>query len=94
MIPASPSSTSLENFGQLGAAARVFERLEGEFAWAWSMPTTFSKLYVLHIQVHLAVPQPISLTSSNVVEVDAEDEVMIGGRVGFGGNHTDSESFA
>ena len=38
------------------------------------------------MQVHLALPAAVSVTSSDIVEIDADNHVLGGGRVGFAAN--------
>jgi glycosyltransferase involved in cell wall biosynthesis len=74
-----------ENLGQLGAAMRVVPELRGNFiAFVDSDDILFPQFISAHIQVHLALPAPVALTSSNIIETDAEARVIVQGRHGFG----------
>jgi hypothetical protein len=73
-----------ENIGQLRAVLHVFDRLRGSFVVVVDaddvlMPEFLSS----HVQVHLALPASVSLSSSDVIEIDADDRVLGGGWVGF-----------
>ena len=73
------------NFGQLGAYFQVFEQLRGEFVTIVDADDVlFPNFVSSHVQVHLAVPSSVSLTSSNVVEMTAEGRALTGGWGLFG----------
>lgn len=74
-----------ENLGQLGAAIAVLPQLRGNFVvFVDSDDILFPQFISAHIQVHLALPAPVALTSSNIIEADAEARVIVPGRYGFG----------
>jgi glycosyltransferase involved in cell wall biosynthesis len=67
------------NYGQLGAALKILDRLKGEFVcFVDADDVLFPNFVASHVQAHLALPDTVSLTSSNIVEVDAEGKLMAG----------------
>ena len=73
-----------ENIGQLRAVMNVYDRIQGSFVVvADADDLLFSEFLSSHLQVHLALPAAVSLTSSDIVEIDADNRVLSGGRVGF-----------
>jgi len=73
-----------ENVGQLRAALGVFERLRGEYvACVDADDVLFRNFLAAHLQVHLALRAAVGFSSSNIVEMDAERNVLTGGRTGF-----------
>lgn len=76
-----------QNFGQLVAALRIFDRIRGAFVVVVDADDLLFPEYISsHVQVHLALPNAVSFTSSDVVEIDAHDRVLNGHRVGFAHN--------
>ena len=76
-----------ENIGQLRAVMRVFDRIQGSFVVVVDADDLlFPEFLSFHLQVHLALPVPVSLTSSDVVEIDADSRVLNSSRVGFAAN--------
>jgi hypothetical protein len=76
-----------ENIGQLRAVMRVFDRIQGSFVVVVDADDLlFPEFLSSHVQVHLALPAAVSVTSSDIVEIDADDRVLGGGRVGFAAN--------
>jgi glycosyltransferase involved in cell wall biosynthesis len=74
-----------DNFGQLAAAIEVLPQLSGNFVvFVDSDDILFPQFVSSHIQVHLALPAPVSFTSSNIIEADAQARVLVQGRHGFG----------
>lgn len=66
-----------ENLGQLGAAFWALERIKGGFVtFVDADDFLFSNFASTHLQVHLALPQSVALTSSNVVETDAHGRIL------------------
>lgn len=79
-----------ENFGQLGAFLQVLETLDSTFVTIVDADDSLAANYVsAHVQVHLAVPQTVAFTSSNVVEIDAEGRVIARGYANFGNGQDD-----
>jgi hypothetical protein len=73
-----------ENLGQLLAIIRIFDRIRGSFVVVVDADDLlFPEFISSHVQVHLALPSAVSLTSSDIVEIDAQDRVLNGSRQGF-----------
>ena len=76
-----------ENIGQLRAVLQVFDRIQGSFVVVVDADDLlFPEFLSSHVQVHLALPAAVSVTSSDIVEIDADNHVLGGGRVGFAAN--------
>jgi glycosyltransferase involved in cell wall biosynthesis len=76
-----------ENYGQLGGVLRVFARLRGSFVVVVDADDVLFPEYVAsHLQVHLALAAAVGFTSSDIVEIDGDDRVLTGGRLGFAAN--------
>jgi glycosyl transferase family 2 len=76
-----------ENLGQLRAAMHVFDRIRGSFVVVVDADDLlFPEFLAWHLQVHLALPAAVGFTSSDVMEIDADDRVLTGGRSGFAAN--------
>jgi len=76
-----------ENLGQLRAGLEVLDRVRGSFvAFVDADDTLFPNYLSSHVQVHLALPATVAVTSSNIIETDADKNVLTGGRLGFAAN--------
>ena len=76
-----------KNFGQLGAFLHIFDRIQGSFVVVVDADDLLLPEFLSsHVQVHLALPAAVSLSSSDVTEIDADDRVLGGGWVGFAGD--------
>jgi len=76
-----------ENLGQLRAALQIFDRLRGSFvAFVDADDILFPNYLSVHVQAHLALPAAVAFTSSNIIETDADKNVLTGGRLGFAAN--------
>jgi glycosyltransferase involved in cell wall biosynthesis len=76
-----------ENLGQLRAASAILPHLRGEFVVSVDADDfLFSNFLSSHVQVHLALPQSVGFSSSNVVEIDTERRLLTGGWSGFAAN--------
>ncbi len=65
------------NMGQLGAAIWSLGRIRGSFVVFVDADDFLFKNYAsTHLQVHMALPQSVPLTSSSVTEVDAEGRIL------------------
>lgn len=74
-----------ENLGQLGAFFHIFGETRGEFVTIVDADDCLLSSFVSrHVQAHLALPQAVAFTSSNVFEIDAEGRVITGGYGVFG----------
>jgi len=74
-----------DNIGQLGAFLDIFSLIRGEFVTIVDADDVlFSNFLSFHVQVHLAVPRSIAMTSSNVVEMTADARALTGGYATFG----------
>lgn len=74
-----------ENLGQLGAYFDVFKLIRGEFVTIVDADDVlFPNFISSHVQVHLALPASVALTSSNVVEMTAEGRALTSGYAAFG----------
>ena len=73
-----------KNLGQLGAFLRTFDMVSGEFVTIVDADDVlFPNFLSSHVQVHLALPHSVALTSSNVVEITASGRVLTGGYAPF-----------
>ena len=73
------------NLGQLGAFLEVFPEIRGEFATIVDADDVlFANFVSSHVQVHLALPFGVALTSSNVVEMTADGRALSGSHWSFG----------
>jgi len=69
-----------KNYGHLGAAMRIFDRLRGEFvAFVDADDWLFPDFLATHLQVHLGMVRPKAMSSSNVIEVDAGGSILNSG---------------
>lgn len=69
-----------ENLGQLGAAVRALKRANGNFVCIVdSDDYLFPNFASCHIQVHLALPRSVAMTSSNVIEISEAGAMLTGG---------------
>ena len=74
-----------QNLGQLGAFLEIFPLLNGEFITIVDADDVlFSNFLSSHVQVHLALPSSVALTSSNVVEMTADARALTGAHTSFG----------
>jgi glycosyltransferase involved in cell wall biosynthesis len=74
-----------DNLGQLGAYFDIFKLIRGEFVTIVDADDVlFPNFVSCHVQVHLALPSSVALTSSNVVEMSAEGRALTGGYGSFG----------
>ncbi|MGE0846589.1 MAG: glycosyltransferase [Flavobacteriaceae bacterium] len=73
------------NLGHLGGFLRAVGEIRGDFVTAVDADDTlFPNFVSSHVQVHLAAPQNVGLTSSNVVETTADGRVVTGSYAPFG----------
>lgn len=81
-----------KNYGIMGTWLKALDLVRGEFVtFLDSDDIKFSNFISSHVQVHLALRLGIGFTSSRVVEIDAENHVIVGSNVGFGFNSFDKE---
>jgi hypothetical protein len=74
-----------ENLGQLSAALKVLDGLQGSFvAFVDADDLLFPNYLSMHLQVHLALPSAVGFTSSNVIETEKAGRVLTSGRCYFG----------
>ena len=72
------------NLGQLGAYFDVFKLIRGDFVTIVDADDVlFPNFVSSHVQVHLALPISVALTSSNVVEMTAQGRALTGGYANF-----------
>jgi glycosyltransferase involved in cell wall biosynthesis len=84
-------ATLPENLGQLGAAIWALDQIKGSFVtFVDADDILFPSFASTHLQVHLALPRNVALTSSNVIEVNAEGRLITGQYDNFGRNEEDS----
>ncbi len=73
-----------KNLGQLGAFLDIFESIRGEFVAVVDADDILFPNYVSsHVQVHLALPHSVALTSSNVLEMSAEGRLLTSSYAAF-----------
>ena len=73
------------NLGQLGAFFHILDEIRGEFVTIVDADDFLLSSFVSwHVQVHIALPQAVAFTSSNVFEINAEARVITGGYGVFG----------
>jgi hypothetical protein len=73
-----------DNVGPLSAVLRVLQGLKGNFiVFVDSDDVLYPDFISSHVQVHLALPAPVAMTSSDVIETDAVGRVHVSGRYGF-----------
>ncbi len=66
-----------ENLGQLGAALWALDQIKGSFVtFVDADDILFSNFASTHVQVHLALPRSVALTSSNVLEMNADGGII------------------
>src|SRR5271170_6261766 len=74
-----------ENIGYLRGALKVLDRLSGSFvSFVDADDVLFTNYLSVHLQVHLALPWSVGLTSNNVIETDNLGRVITSGRCYFG----------
>jgi glycosyltransferase involved in cell wall biosynthesis len=74
-----------ENVGQLNAVLHVVDRLRGGFVvFVDADDALLPNFLSSHLQVHLAMPSSVGLTSSDVLQVDSAGQVLTGCRDSFG----------
>lgn len=67
------------NLGHLGAAFEVLGELTGEFVcFADADDFLFPDYLASHVQVHLAVSQPLAISSSNLLEINRLGQIVNG----------------
>ena len=77
------------NLGQLGALFHVLDEIRGDFVTIVDADDLLSSSYVSsHVQVHLALPQSVAFTSSNVIQINAEGRAFASGYGSFGKGQT------
>lgn len=68
------------NLGQLGAFFHILDEIRGNFVTIIDADDTLMSNFVSsHVQVHIALPQSVAFTSSNVYEMDAGGRTITGG---------------
>ena len=66
-----------ENIGQLGAAFWALDKVDGGFVtFVDADDVIFSNFASAHLQAHLAVPQSVAITSSNIADIDQEGRIL------------------
>lgn len=66
-----------ENLGQLGAALWALDHVNGSFVtFVDADDVLFSNFASTHVQVHLALPRSVAMTSSNVFEIDSNGGLL------------------
>ena len=66
-----------ENLGQLGAAFWALDRIKGNFVvFVDADDILFPAFASTHLQVHLAVPRSVAMSTSNIVEINAAGELL------------------
>jgi glycosyltransferase involved in cell wall biosynthesis len=84
-------STLPENLGQLGAAIWALDQIKGSFVTFVDADDILCPSFAsTHLQVHLALPRNVALTSSNVIEVNTDGRLITGQYDNFGRNEEDS----
>ncbi len=74
-----------KNLGQLGALFRVTDEFRGEFVTVVDADDVLQPNFVSrHAQVHIALPQAVAFTSSNIREINADGTVISNGYGPFG----------
>ena len=65
----------------------AIDRARGGFSSHLSMPTMywFPNYLSVHLQVHLALPSAVGVTSSDIIEADKAGQMLTAGRCFFGG---------
>jgi glycosyltransferase involved in cell wall biosynthesis len=73
-----------ENLGQLGAVIWALQRTKGGFVSIVDADDfLFPNFASSHLQVHLALPRNVALTSSNIVEISQAGSMLTGGYMSF-----------
>jgi glycosyltransferase involved in cell wall biosynthesis len=68
-----------ENLGQLGAIVWAIDHIKGSFVvFVDSDDLLFPSFCSTHIQAHLALPESVAFTSSNVIEINKVGDVLTG----------------
>jgi hypothetical protein len=68
-----------ENYGHLGAALQILGALKGQFVnFLDADDVLFDNFLSFHIQAHLVSNAPVGFTSSDVISIDANDDVVSG----------------
>lgn len=74
-----------QNYGQLGALFKTFGRIRGPFVVFLDADDILLSSFVsTHVQVHLALPKAVAMTSANVLEINAEGQTRSGSFEPFG----------
>ena len=74
-----------ENLGQLGAALWALDHIKGSFVtFVDADDVLFSTFASTHVQVHLALPKSVAITSSNPLEITADSRVLTSQYGAFG----------
>jgi glycosyltransferase involved in cell wall biosynthesis len=69
-----------KNYGHLGAAEQVLDRLRGEFiSFVDSDDVIFPNFLSWHIQTHLALPDAVGFTSSDLIQVNRDGAAIAPG---------------
>lgn len=64
-----------ENLGQLGAAFWALDRIKGNFVtFVDADDILFPAFASTHLQIHLAIPRSVAMSTSNIVEINAAGE--------------------
>ncbi len=73
-----------ENLGQLGAAQWALEKVRGDFVtFVDADDLLFPAFAATHLQVHIALPRSVGITSSNAIEINSEGRVLTAGYEDF-----------
>jgi glycosyltransferase involved in cell wall biosynthesis len=68
-----------ENLGQLGASLWAIERIRGSFVvFVDADDLLFPSFCSTHVQAHLALPEKVAFTSSNIVEINKTGSTLTG----------------
>jgi glycosyltransferase involved in cell wall biosynthesis len=69
-----------ENLGQLGAFFGIYKQLNGDFIVNLDADDMlFPDFIATHVQSHLALSEPVALTSSDVTVIDKDEAVLMHG---------------
>jgi Glycosyl transferase family 2 len=73
-----------KNYGQLGAAVRSIDRLEGEYISIVDSDDYIFRNYAsFHVQIHEALKESIGISCGNMIEIDSEGAVLSGHAIPF-----------
>ena len=79
-----------KNYGHLGAAEQILDRLQGDFvAFVDSDDAIFPNFLSWHVQTHLALPDAVGFTSSDLIQVNRVGAAIAPGFFHFA-RHTQS----